>query len=443
MVEPPTARSKALFDRALRVMPGGNTRTTLFMKPHPFYAARGHGCRLVDVDGTERLDFVNNFNSLIHGHAHPVVTAAVKAQLDLGSAFPMPTEPEVRLAELLCARVPSFEQVRFCNSGSEAVMTAIKAARAFTGRPKIAKCEGSYHGSYDFAEVSLDSNPETWGNGDPASVAYAAGTPKSVLDEVVVIPFNKPEEAERILRANAASLACVLVDLMPNRGGLIPASPEFVAMLRRVREDTGVLLVLDEVITLRLGTAGAQGEFGVDPDLSAIGKIIGGGFPVGAVAGRAEVMAVFDPRHAKSPLPHSGTFNANPITMVAGEVAMTLYDADAVARLGALGDRARAGVTAAFAELGITGQVTGLGSLFRFHLHDRPLVDYRSSLTTAAEKATMSAVVRHLREQGGMFVNDRGTCSLSTPMGEAEVDAFLAAFKVALVAAHGSRQAAE
>jgi len=440
MIERPV--SAALHERAKAVMPGGNTRITVFMKPHPYYAAYGQGCSLTDVEGVERLDFTNNYNSLIHGHAHPAITAAVRDQIERGTAFPMATEAEIRLAELLCDRVPSFDQVRFCNSGSEAVMFALKAARAHTGRPKIAKCEGSYHGSYDYAEVSLDPTPETWGNADPKSVAYVKGTPRSVLDDVVVIPFNKPDEAERILRAHAQELACVIVDLMPNRGGLIPATPEFVAMLERVREDTGILIVLDEVITLRLAFGGAQTLFGINADLTALGKIIGGGFPVGAVAGSAEVMAVFDPREGKPALSHSGTFNANPVTMVAGEAAMSALTQAEIDRLGALGDRAREGVVAIMREAGMPGQVTGLGSLFRIHVHNRPLSDYHSMLMTQAEKDLLAEIVGHMRDHG-VFVNERGVCSLSTPMTEAEIDAFLDCFKGAVAAARGATQAAD
>ena len=434
--------SQALYDRAVKVMPGGNTRTTVYMKPHPFYAAHGTGCRLTDAEGVERIDFTNNYNSLIHGHAHPAINAAVREQIERGSAFPMATELEIRLAELLCARVGSFDQVRFCNSGSEAVMMALKAARAFTEKPKIAKCEGSYHGSYDFAEVSLDPTPESWGNADPKSVAYAKGTPQSVLDEVVVIPFNKTDEAERILRTHAAELACVIVDLMPNRAGLIPVTSEYVEMLTRVREDTGILIVLDEVITLRLGYGGGQQVFGIQPDLSAIGKIIGGGYLVGAVGGSEKVMSVFDPRQRKTPLPHGGTFNANPITMVAGEAAMQHFGQDEIDRLGMLGDKARNGIAAAFADAGMPGQVTGLGSLLRIHVHNRPLIDYRSSLISPQEKAHLSAILRHMRENG-IFVNERGVCSLSTPMGEDEIDAFLDCFRGALRAVGDATQAAE
>ena len=430
--------SQALYERAMKVMPGGNTRTTVYMKPHPFYASHGKGCRLTDAEGVERIDFTNNYNSLIHGHAHPAINAAVRGQIERGSAFPMATELEIRLAELLCGRIASFEQVRFCNSGSEAVMMAIKAARAYSGKPKIAKCEGAYHGSYDFAEVSLDPTPETWGNGDPESVAYAKGTPRSVLDEVVVIPFNKPERAERILHTHAQTLACVVIDLMPNRAGLIPATPEFVAMLQRFRKETGVLIVLDEVITLRLGYGGGQEVFGITPDLSAIGKIIGGGYPVGAVGGSGEAMAVFDPTRDKPLLPHGGTFNANPVTMVAGEAAMQHFGQDEIARLGMLGDKARAGITAAFGEAGLPGQVTGLGSLLRIHPHNRPLSDYRSSLMSAPEKSQLAAILRRMRDNG-VFVNERGVCSLSTPMGVAEIDIFIDCFRAAL----GATQAAK
>jgi len=431
MTGQPKTNSDALFERALKVLPGGNTRTTVFELPHPPYAARGEGCRLYDVDGNEYLDFVNNYTSLIHGHAHPAVLAAVRDQLERGSAFPFPTESEIRLAEILCERVAGFDLVRFVNSGSEAVMTAIKAARAYTERPKIAKCEGSYHGSYDFAEVSLDSTPETWGNAEPKSVAYARGTPRSVLDEVVVIPFNKPDEAEAILRANADSLAAVLIDPMPNRGGLIPATQDFLQMLRRVTEENGILLLFDEVITFRLGYAGAQGLFGVTPDLTALAKIIGGGFPAGAVAGRSDVMAVFDPRHGKAGLPHSGTFNANPITMVAGEATLNLLTPDEFDRLEAFGDRARKGMTEAFRRTGVEGQVTGLGSLLRFHMTAAPLVDYRSALMTSAQKAALTRVLRLMREDG-VFLNDRGVAALSTPMTEREIDRLVESFARAL-----------
>ncbi len=216
-------------------------------------------------------------------------------------------------------------------------MMALKAARAHTGRPKIAKCEGAYHGSYDYAEVSLDPTPEAWGRNAPVSVAYAKGTPDNVLADVVTIPFNDTEAAVSLIREHGPELACVLVDPMPNRAGLAPADRAYLEALRKVTREVGALLIFDEVITFRLGSRGAQGIWNIDPDLTTLGKIIGGGFPVGAIGGRRDVMAVFDPRPGKPALPHGGTFSANPVTMRAGIAAMELLDDAAFARLDAMG----------------------------------------------------------------------------------------------------------
>lgn len=359
------SKSKALYDRALTSLPGGNTRTTVFMKPYPIYAARGEGCRVFDVDGNELIDCINNFTSLIHGHGHPALIEAARRQLALGSAFGMPTESEIDLAELLAARLPSVDQVRFANSGTEAVMMALKAARAFTGRPKIAKCEGAYHGSYDYAEVSLDPKPADWGGNAPVSVAYAKGTPDNVLADVVTIPFNDIEGAVSLIRQHGHDLACVLVDPMPNRAGLVPADKAYLEALRQATREAGALLIFDEVISFRLGYHGAQGLWGIDPDLTTLGKIIGGGFPVGAIAGKREIMAVFDPRHGKPSLPHGGTFSANPVTMRAGLAAMELLDRNAFARLDAIGEEVRKGINDAFRRHGVPGSAVGLGSLLK------------------------------------------------------------------------------
>ena len=312
-----------------------------------------------------------------------------------------------------------------------AVMMALKAARARTGRPKIAKCEGSYHGSYDFAEVSLDSSPATWGNADPKSVPYSAGTPQGVLDYVVVIPFNRTGEAERILRANASDLACVMIDPMPSRGGLVPVQTGYLEMLRRVADETGMLLIYDEVISFRLGYGGAQGVYGVDPDITALAKIIGGGFPIGAIAGTQDAMAVFDPRRGKPLAPHGGTFNANPVSMTAGKVAMDLMTEAEFTRLDTLGQRLRDGVARAFQQTGVDGQVTGAGSLFRIHMHALPLVDYRSAHAAGIEASALDRVTRALRDTG-VLIAGTGLGALSTPMGEAEVDLFIETFTGAL-----------
>ncbi|MBL9140673.1 MAG: aminotransferase class III-fold pyridoxal phosphate-dependent enzyme, partial [Phycisphaerae bacterium] len=290
-------RSAALYARALKVLPGGVSRNAILRSGHPSYIDYGKGCRVTDLEGVTRIDFSNNMASMIHGHACPEIVEAVTKQLSRGTAFMMGTEIEVRYAEHLCGRNDSFEKLRFVNSGTEAIMVALKAARAFTGRPKIAKAEGAYHGVYDYAEVSQGATPDTWGSIDhPKSVPLVRGTPESALSDVVVFPFNDVERSIAILNEHAKDLACVLIDLMPHRVGLHPADPAFVKALREWSTEHGVLLIFDEVITFRAEHAGLQSRYGVSPDMTALGKMIGGGFPIGAVAGRAEVMDVLNPQ---------------------------------------------------------------------------------------------------------------------------------------------------
>ena len=429
----PGSKSAALFARAQGFLPGGNSRTTVYMAPYPPYAAAGEGCWITDVEGDRRLDCLNNYTALIHGHAHPAIVEAATRRLAEGASFPLPTPEEVDLAAVLCDRVPSAERVRFTNSGSEAVMIALKGARAFTGRPKIAKFEGAYHGSYDYAEVSLASSPETWGSlAAPASTAYSRGTPAAVLEDVVVLPFNHPEQAVARIEREAGHLAAVLVDPVPNRVGLMPARVDFLQAVREVTRAHGIVLIFDEVISFRVGYHGAQGALGVTPDMTTLGKIIGGGFPVGAVAGRADVMAVFDPTRGGPPAaPHGGTFNANPVTMAAGLASMGLLTPEAYARLDDLGAKLRASLDDCFKQAGVPGRVTGLGSLFRLHPMDRELADYRSTRSTPDEAERLVRLVRRLMEHG-VLMSVTGLGCLSTPMGDAELESLVETFAAVL-----------
>ena len=421
----PDSWSAKLWERAQGVLPGGNSRTTVYMAPRPIYAAEGAGCWIVDVDGDRRLDLLNNYTALIHGHAHPAVTDAATRRLARGSAFPLPTAEEIDLAALIVDRLDGVDQVRFANSGSEAVMMAIKAARGFTGRSKIGKFEGAYHGSYDWAEVSLGSGPDEWGPLEaPASIPYSKGTPASVLEDVVVLPFNRTELAVARIEREAKNLAAVLIDPMPNRVGLIPARADFLRAIREVTAAHGICLIFDEVISFRLGYHGAQGVFGIRPDLTSLGKIIGGGFPVGAVGGRAEVMAVFDPRGGKPRVPHGGTFNANPVTMAAGLAAMQLMDEKAFDRLDEVGGKLRSGVQACLERAGVPGAVTGMGSLFRLHPAERAFVDYRSAVPSDADRARLDRLYRDLINHG-ILLAPTGLGCLSTAVGEAEIEYFL------------------
>ena len=416
-------KSAELYERAKKVMPGGCSRNTILRKPHPVYAQKGEGCIVTDIEGVQRIDFANNVASLIHGHAYQPIVEGVQKQLANGTAFSIGTEIEVDYADQLVARNPSFEKLRFVNSGTEAVMSCLKAARAYSGRAKIAKVEGSYHGLYDYAEVSQTSKPENWGDADsPSSVPVAYGTPQAALDDVVIIPFNDTERAMKILDENAEDLACVVLDLLPHRIGLIPANEDFVRAVYNWTRKNDSLLVFDEVITYRMNYGGAQQWFeGINPDLTAMGKMIGGGFPVGALAGRADVMDVMNPLTEKVLFPHSGTFSANPITMTAGRVAMDLFDQEALVKINILADYARKSIREAINIADVPACVTGAGSMFRIHMKSEEPTSYRDGYVNHREKNLTKTLLNHLFDDGIMMIN---TCSgvLSTVMGEKEID---------------------
>jgi glutamate-1-semialdehyde 2,1-aminomutase len=396
----PGSRSAELYQRARRVLPGGNSRTTVFSAPYPSYAASAQGASVTDVDGQRRLDFVNNYTALIHGHAHPRIVEAVARQLALGTALSFPTETEVRLAELLVDRVQSLEHVRFTNSGSEAVMMAIQAARAFTGRNKIARFEGCYHGAYH-SEDDLE------------------------------LPFNRPDTVERELTSHAGELAAVIVDPLPHRPGFLDPLDDFLPRLRRITRRLNLLLISDEIISFRLDYEGPQHRYGYSADLTTLGKIIGGGFPVGAFGGRADVMAVFDPSLGRPMVGHGGTFNANPVTMIAGYEAMAMLTADAYARLDVLGQRVRTGLADVIERRGVSWQVAGQGSLFKLHPHPRPLVDYHSSMPTPAEEAVAAQFYLTMLGQG-FVLTPEAAGALSTVMTEGDIDALIEAVDAVL-----------
>jgi len=427
----PGSLSRKLYERASRVMPGGNTRHSVALSPYPIYARSASGCRIMDVEGEERVDFLNNYTSLIVGHAHPKVTEAAQQRAALGSAFTMPTPEEIELAELLSARVNYVEQIRFCNSGSEAVMLAMKAARAFTGRQKIAKFEGAYHGIYDYAEVSEGPTPDAWGDADaPRSIA-AGGTNESVAREVVVLPWNRPEICRALLEKHKNDLAGVIVDPMPLGIGMIAPRPGFLEMLREETARHEILLIADEVLNFRLDYHGAFHRYRIKPDLVTFGKIIGGGFPVGAFAGSRRVMSVFD-HTAEFKVRHDGTFNANPVTVVAGLQTMRLMSESAFDRLNGLGEYVRDRLRRLFRDTGRAAQVCGAASMFLAHLNSEELIDFRSLRGYSRTNPVYGGLCHKMLEYG-FILSPRGIFGcLSTPMTEAELDGFVEALGRAL-----------
>ncbi len=421
-----TPESRAAHERALRSMPGGDSRSGTFFLPYPICVDRGDGCHVYDVDGHRYLDFLNNYGSLIHGHVHPEVTRAIAEQLRFGTVHGAASRCQARLAEEIVDRIPSVRRVRFSNSGTEAVMSAVRAARALTGRNRILKMEGGYHGSWEAVEVSVfpDRDAPTW----PEGLPDGPGLSRGATAEVLVAPFNDLETTSRIIEEHHGDLAGVIVEPMMNAAGMIPGSQGFLRGLREVTRKHDTLLIFDEVITFRLARGGMQEVHDIEPDLTVLGKIIGGGLPVGAFGGSEEIMSQFDPRQSGY-LFHSGTFNANPATMVAGLACLDLLTANEIGRINTLGDRLRRGLQSVLDDSGVRALVTGWGSLCHVHLAAPPIRGFRDAARgdVGAYRWIHLALLNH-----GVFTASRGFFSVSTAMGEADIDEGVIAFAKAV-----------
>jgi len=426
-----TLGSRALFQEAANVLPGGDTRTTAYFSPYPLTFASGNGCLIWDVDGTQRIDFSNNFTSLILGHSNQRVLSAVKQQMDSGLGFYGLTETQIRLAKMLCDRVGSVERLRFTNSGTEATMHCVRAARAFTGRQMIAKCEGGYHGSHDSLAVSVRPPAELAGDPKrPTPVPDSQGISTEIVGSVLVLPFNDPDGASELVWEHRNELAAVIVEPILGTGGMIPASRDFLSALRQVTSAANIVLIFDEVISLRISFGGAQEFYNVRPDLTAMGKFLGGGLPIGAFGGQEEIMSLYDPtkldrslgQQLKPPIPHSGSFNGNPITMAAGIATLEELTPETYAHLNTLGESLRQGVRVLASELEIPIQVTGTGSLFGIHFTTDPVINYRDTIL-------VDSVLRHYTFLGlvneGIFPTSHLLGCISSPMTTREIIEFV------------------
>jgi len=370
------SRSEALFAESLRHIPGGvNSPVRAFraVGGTPFFAASAAGARVVDVDGNSYIDYVGTWGPAILGHAAPPIVRAVQDAAARGTSFGIPHEQETTLARRVKAMVPSVEKVRFCNSGTEATMSAIRLARGFTGRDLIVKFDGCYHGHSDGLLVKAGSGALTLGNPD------SAGVPADVARQTVVLPFNDPEALDAVFRDRGPELAAVILELVPANAGLYLPRPGYLEHLRRLTRTHGTVLIADEVMTgFRLGPAGAQGVFGLTPDRSCFGKIIGGGLPVGAFGGRAEIMDRLAPL---GPVYQAGTLSGNPLAMAAGWAALeTLEATDAWSRLDALGSELERGMVAVAKAAGIPVQFQRIGSMFCGYFTDRPVWNLADAL---------------------------------------------------------------
>ncbi len=387
-------RSDALYEAALRVIPGGvNSPVRAFKSVggQPLFIERGSGCTVWDVDGNAYTDYVASWGPLILGHAPPAVVAAAHEAAMKGTSFGAPTAGEVELAQVLCNAVPSLEEVRLVSSGTEAVMSALRLARAATGRNRILKFEGGYHGHTDALLASAGSGVATLG------IPGSPGVPPAVVAETWTLPYNDLSAVREAFSAEGGSIACVIVEPVAGNMGVVPPAPGFLEALRDLTRSHGALLIFDEVITgFRLAWGGAQARFGVTPDLTTLGKVIGGGFPVGAYGGRRDLMEQMAP---VGPVYQAGTLSGNPVAVAAGRAALErLRDPGAYDRLEALGATLEDGLTRAAADAGVPVTLNRVGSMMTGFFTDGPVTDYASA--SRSDAARYGAFFRAMLERG-------------------------------------------
>jgi glutamate-1-semialdehyde 2,1-aminomutase len=385
-------------------LPGGNTRSVLHYAPFPLVMGRATGCRLWDLDGHEYLDFLGEFTAGLYGHSNETVREAVMLALSQGVNMGAPGRMEAELGRLICGRFPSIQLVRFTNSGTEANLLALAAATTFTGRRKVLVFNGAYHGGV---------------------LAFArGGSPVNVPHDFLVATYNDRSGTEPLIDVHAHDLAAILVEPMLGSGGCIPGDPEFLAMLRRQATAVGAVLIFDEVMTSRLSAGGRQELINVQPDLTVLGKYIGGGMSIGAFGGRRDIMSQFDPYRPES-LAHAGTFNNNAVTMAAGVAALSqVFTPDAARALNARGDVLRARLNQLVREVEAPMQWLGLGSLMNLHCTDKPV---RSSADAAQEDALVKELFFFDMLRQGIYLARRGFIALSLCIGETECERLVAA----------------
>jgi glutamate-1-semialdehyde 2,1-aminomutase len=376
------SKSDQLFAEALKYIPGGvNSPVRAFraVGGQPFFVDRAKGAHIWDVDGNEYIDYVGTWGPAILGHAHPKVVRAVQAAAEHGTSFGIPNPFEVTIAKLICSVVRSIEKVRMCNSGTEATMSAIRLARGFTKRDKIIKFDGCYHGHADSLLVKAGSGALTFGNPD------SAGVPAAFTQHTIVLPYNDQDALTAAFQANKNQIAGIIIEPVPGNAGLYLPKPGYLEFIRNLTQANGALLIFDEVMTgFRLAKGGAQERFGIRPDLSCFGKVIGGGLPVGAFGGRAEIMDCLAPL---GPVYQAGTLSGNPLAMSAGIATLEeLSSGDAYDRLEKLGATLETGMKEAARAAGVPVQFNRCGSMFCGYFTQKPVHNLADAMTSDREQ---------------------------------------------------------
>ena len=412
------SKSEALFTEAQKYIPGGvnsPVRSFRSVGGTPPFIARGQSARVWDVDGNEYIDYLGSWGPLVLGHSHPAVVEAIKKSAESGTSFGAPVEQEVELAKIICDQLPSVESVRLVSSGTEACMSAIRLARAFTNRDKIIKFAGCYHGHADGLLVKAGSGALTHG------IPTSAGVPESYASETLVADYNNIESVDKFFTANPKSIAAVIIEPVAGNMGVIPPSPGFLEGLRRITKNNGALLIFDEVITgFRVGPSGAQGLFGITPDITTMGKIIGGGLPVGAYGGRKDIMEMVAPLGA---MYQAGTLSGNPLAVSAGIATLTELQRPGVfKKLEEMAERLTEGLTKAFQAAEIPSSINRVGSMFTGFFNDGPVTTLEDAEGSDTE---MYGRYFHAMQEKGVYIapSQFEAGFVSTAHTEADIDA--------------------
>lgn len=401
-------KSEELFRRASNVLPGGVSSPVRRFDPHPFFAAGGSGCLLESVDGESYIDYCLAYGPLILGHAHPRVVEAVNEQIKRGTTYGVPTEGEIELAEAIIERVPCAEMVRFTNSGTEATMAAVRLARAFTGRDRIVKFEGSYHGAHDYVLVRPGSGA--------ATAPDSPGIPVDTVRNTLTVPFNHEEAMTELIEGAGEDIACILVEPVMGNIGCIEPENGYLQFLRDITRENDIILIFDEVITgFRLAPGGAQEYYRVEPDLVTLGKIVGGGFPMGALAGRREIMENISPA---GNVYQAGTFNGNPVSVTAGLETLRLLDEGMYSDLERKGSTLRAGLRDLLSDLDLEYQVTGPASMFQLYFTGEEVRNYGDA--KKSDTGLFMEYFRGLLERGVFIPPSQFECCFISAAHESE-----------------------
>ncbi len=399
--------SRERHKKLINYIPGGATRSLSYFKPYPIHIKSGLGAWVYTHDDNKLLDVTNAYGAIVHGHGDPDIVKAVQEGITKGSQYATPTDGQYKLAKLLCRRIPGFDKLRFVNSGTEATLFALRTARTYSGKDKILKMSGGFHGTHDCVAASTKKNMIT------------AGIPKGMTEDMLEVPFNDFDAVEKAVRETASQLAAVIMEPFLGAGGVVLPEPGFLEHVRKVTRENSVLLIFDEIFSYRVHTGGCQKLYGVTPDLTTVGKVIGGGLPIGVFGGKEEIMNIFCHENSEKPLYHSGTFNGYETLMQAGYAALSKYNEKAVSYVNTLGDQLHKGLLKSFKSNGLNIQSNQIGSLLNLHFVNEPITTAEQVLKSEEQLHTLM----HLSLLNkGVFTIPRGLFILSCAMTEDDID---------------------